>query len=218
MLWTKCNAGCVFPHSRGQRWPVFVWSTHHISDVCHFVMSNRYIYTYLDFSEYYGIYRWNPCKSLDFFNIFLDFTSVYCEIHEILSIYILVSSSNLCIQVSGCWLQEKRGRDLYFFVFVFWSKLIHLLISFITLYIYLEFRFAYSMSVLSFNSQTCCMLIRISSIHYKSSIYLDKSSDFLNILRISSLNIVKSSDLLDLFFHSLYFCNIKGIFGFYNSQ
>ena len=42
-----------------------------------------------------------------------------------------ILSSDLCIQVSGCWLQEKRGRDHCFvFVYLFsWNKLIRLLHS-----------------------------------------------------------------------------------------
>ena len=50
--------------------------------------------------------------------------------------------------------------------------------------------------------------------YIKSSIYFEILSNpqiSLIFLRISSLYIVKS---LDLFFHSLIFCSIKGIFGF----
>ena len=56
------------------------------------------------FSEYSGIYQQNPCKSLDFFGVFLDFTSVYCEICEILNICNIwwCPLSDLCVQVSGC--------------------------------------------------------------------------------------------------------------------
>ena len=161
--------------------------------------------------EYISVKPLKSCKSLDFFHIFSDLTSVYCEIHEIL-IICLVSSSDLCVQVSGCWLQEKRGRDHCFvFCICFWNNwyssayFIHVTlciwfeigIQFLDLFLWSGF----PIWILHLNPQYICINPWISWI----------------FLRISSLNIVKSSDLLDLFFHSLVFCNnIRGIFDFAN--
>ena len=112
ILWTKYYAGCVFLRFRRQRWPVFVWLFYlylliYISEVCHFVTGICIVWFML--GGYLSIYQWNPCKSSDFFNIFSDFSSVYCEICEILIICILVSSSDLCIQVSGAGFRRKEG-------------------------------------------------------------------------------------------------------------
>ena len=103
-----------------------------------FAISNWCIHLdcHFTFSEYSSIYLWNPCKSLDFFSVFLDFTSVYCEIREILNICnIWYPLFNLCVQVStGCWLQERRGRDhcIDLWICVLFSETInHLLILFI---------------------------------------------------------------------------------------
>ena len=97
-----------------------------------FAISNRYIHLdcYFTFFEYSSIYWWNPCKSLDFFSVFSDFTSVYCEICEILNIWYPLL--NLCVQVStGCRLQERRGRDHCIDLCVLFSETInYLLIAF----------------------------------------------------------------------------------------
>ena len=62
------------------------------------------------FCGYLSIYQWNPCKSLDFFNIFSDFTSVYCEIHEILIICILFSSPLISVYKSvGAGFRRREG-------------------------------------------------------------------------------------------------------------
>ena len=168
------------------------------------------------FSEYSGIYRWNPCKSSDSFGIFSDFTFVYCEIHEILNICnIWYPLSNLCVHVSGCWLQEKRGRDHYFvFVFCFCSETInYLLISFIYIVHWIRNQFS---SLICFSDLDFRIL-------HKSSIYCEILSNpqiYSIFLRISSLNIVKSLDLLILFFHSLIFAVSRefSIFNYIDSK
>ena len=119
----------------------------------------------------FSIYWWNPrnpYKSSDFFNIFLDLTSVYCEIHEILIIchFSGILYSNLCVQVSGCWLQERRERDhCIIFCICFLKQLV---------FIYL---FHY---IVHFNSDPV-LWTGVSNTTFKSSIYLHKSSDFLDI-------------------------------------
>ena len=48
-------------------------------------------------------------KSSDFFNIFLDLTSIYCEIREILIICIFVFLSLVCVQVDSNFRSQREG-------------------------------------------------------------------------------------------------------------
>ena len=97
---------------------------------------------------------------------FSNLTSIYCEICEILIIcHFLVSSSNLCVQVSGCWLQERRVRDPY--LCICFLETIGIICLFITFYICLVFLNSpvwYVCPSDLIQSQTCCVLIQISSI------------------------------------------------------
>ena len=140
-LWTKCNTDHVFPHFRGQWWSVFVWSTSilNLQWVWHFVISNRYVQCTITFCGYFSIYRWNPCKSSDFFSVFSDFTSVYCEIHEILNIcnFWLSSLESLCTSQWVLASGEEREGSL-FCVFVFLKQLAIYLFHSFTLYIQFE--------------------------------------------------------------------------------
>ena len=141
----------------------------HLCDVCHFC--NQYMHCVIHcFCGYLSIYQWNPCKSLDFFNIFSDFISVYCEVCEILGICILASSPLIFAYKSvGAGFRRKEA-GIRILCICFLKQLV---------FIYL-FHYIVHLSGILIH-YTCCILIQISSIHYKSSIYLHKSSDFLNI-------------------------------------
>ena len=54
-------------------------------------------------------------KSSDFFNIFSDLTSIYCEIHEILIICIFVFLSLVCVQVGSDFRSQRGIIILYLF-------------------------------------------------------------------------------------------------------
>ena len=131
----------------------------------------------------------------------MDLTSIYCEIHEILIIcHFLESSSNLCVQVSGCWLQESGEWGIIVLYLFSWNNWYYLLIH-ITLYIYLVFLNSpvTCLSIDLIQSQTCCSVIRISSFIINPQYFCVNLWISMNIVRISSLNIVKSSDLLDCY-------------------
>ena len=127
------------------------------------------------FCGYLSIYwwnPWNPCKSLDFFNIFSDFTSVYCEIREILiicNIFVIGFLSRISVYKSvGAGF--RRGKGGIIILYLFSETINYLLMSFITLYISIRIQFL-----------DLFLWSGVSNLHYKSSIYLHKSSDFLNI-------------------------------------
>ena len=158
MLWVRYYTGCVFPHFRGQRWPVFVWFVLFITSLWCVSFCNQYMHCVIHV-------LWILWYISDFFNIFSDLTSIYCEIHEILIIcHFLVSSSNLCVQVSGCWLQERKGRDHCFVFCICFLKQFN--------------SFAYSFIALSIDSELVLrsylflIWISIRILHYKSSVYL----------------------------------------------
>ena len=164
VLWTKCNAGCVFLHFRRQWWPVFVWFVLFITSLwcVSFVLSNQYVLCigFIVIFVCSSIYQWNPYKSSDFFNIFSDLTSVYCEIREILIICILVSPQIFVYKSVSAGFRREEGSV---FCICFLKQLV-------TVCLFIHY-------IVHFNLN----LVWVSDLHYKSSIYLYKSSDFLNI-------------------------------------
>ena len=117
------------------------------------------------FCEHCGIYRIS--------SIFLRFN--LCILWNPWNPYYLLGIlSHLCVQVSGCWLQEReRGIIIsYLFAFCFGNKLIHLLIHSSPLYIWFGIQF--------FDLRFVIWSGFLKYLHLNPQ-YIVQSSDFLNI-------------------------------------
>ena len=174
------DSDCAFPHFRGQQLIciclvylyLFTSLMCIISEISLlFAISNRYIYTFrLSFSEYSSIYRWNLVNlwiSLVCFQISLLYIVKSMKSSIFVFWYPLL---NLCVQVStGCQLQERRGRDHYFMI---WIRSVYLCICFLKQLI-ICLCHSFTLYNLIQNYSVCSDLD--FWILHKSSIYFNKS-------------------------------------------
>ena len=130
---------------------------------------------------------------------FSDLTSIYCEIREILIIcHFLVSSSLVCVQVGSDFRSQREG-SLFCICFLGtnWCSFTSFILHFTFIW-YLNSPIA-CLSIDLIQSQTCCSWFGFPVYIINPQYFCVNLQIFVNIVRISSLNIVKSSDLLDCY-------------------